>query len=192
MVQHLIFDLFGTLVNTDMSVLGVDAHEFLAHGEKTWMREDVPEKERFASFAKEHGISMEELCENFAALEKSARMVPGMLALLRELKKKGYGLHVLSNAGRATREVVLAQPAFSVFDTVTCSFEIGAVKPDVTAFKSVLSKINAQPRECVMIGDSLHADIQGAQAAGLLAVHFDAELHSLDELRQELINVGVL
>jgi len=191
-ITHLIFDLFGTLVRTNADLLGVDAREFWLHGEQTWMKEDVAEQERFASFAQAHGITHEELCKNFSLLEKSARMIPGMLALLRELKEKGYSLHVLSNAGQTTKKVVLSQPAFSVFDTITCSYEIGQIKPHKEAFSAVLKKINARPEECVMIGDNLHSDIRGAQQAGLFAVHFDADEHTLDDLREELRNIGIM
>ncbi len=191
MIKHLIFDLFGTLVRVDNSLLGVNLEEFWRHGEKTWMREDVPEQERLVDFAKEHGVSYKELCENFSLVEKSASMIPGMLALLKELKHK-YQLHILSNAGQTTKQVVLSQPAFAVFDTITCSYEIGAVKPEKEAFTAVLKKVGARPEECVMIGDSLHADIRGAQEAGMRAIHFDADEHSLDDLRHFLLQNDIL
>ncbi len=186
MIKHLIFDLYGTLIHTDNEILGVDRRAFWQHGERTWMREDVPEEDRFLAFAKQHGISCEELIERFSELEKSAHMVSGMLNVLRELKKRGYNLHILSNAGRSTKQFVLRQPAFLIFDTLTCSYEIGAIKPEPEAFKAVLKRIQAEPHECIMIGDSLEADIAGARRAGMKAVHFEAEKDHPEELFERI------
>ncbi|MDR2997624.1 MAG: HAD family hydrolase, partial [Microbacterium sp.] len=76
-------------------------------------------------------------------------------------------------------------------DVIVCSSELPAGKPDQRAYGAALERIGAAASEAVMIGDSLEADVRGALAAGLHAVHLVREgermpdvtgIRSLDEL----------
>ncbi|MCU0652835.1 MAG: HAD family hydrolase [Candidatus Pacebacteria bacterium] len=51
----------------------------------------------------------------------------------------------------------------------------GAAKPDLKAFLAVLEKMQADPEEAVMVGDSLENDILPALAIGMKAVLIDRE-----------------
>ena len=53
------------------------------------------------------------------------------------------------------------------FDNVFISEEIGYIKPSHEFFTYVLKAINANPKECLMIGDSLTSDIIGAKNMGM-------------------------
>lgn len=44
-------------------------------------------------------------------------------------------------------------------------------KPNPLFFENVLSKLNARPEECAMIGDRLHADIFGGNRMGMFTVY---------------------
>ena len=50
----------------------------------------------------------------------------------------------------------------------------GVKKPNPIIFNLALEKANVLAEKALMIGDSLEADILGAQAAGLNALHFNA------------------
>lgn len=66
------------------------------------------------------------------------------------------------------------------FETVICSWHIGAIKPARAAFDRAADRLNREPAELVLIDDS-QANITGARAAGWNATHFTsvAELHSV-------------
>jgi 2-haloacid dehalogenase len=59
-------------------------------------------------------------------------------------------------------------------DHTFISEEIGAAKPQAAYFDNVLAALgNPDPRECVVVGDSLSSDIAGGIAAGMDTVWFD-------------------
>lgn len=51
--------------------------------------------------------------------------------------------------------------------------EIGVRKPSPKIFHLACEKLGVSPSEAIMIGDNVEADIKGAEAAGLSAVHID-------------------
>ena len=79
------------------------------------------------------------------------------------------------------------------FDTVTDSSSVGVKKPDPKIFEHALKVGDVSPQESIMIGDNLEADIEGALATGMHAVHFMPlekknpshyiEINKLDELK---------
>lgn len=56
------------------------------------------------------------------------------------------------------------------FDEIVISGELGIGKPRPEIFEAILARLGARPDEAVMVGNSLKADIAGAQAAGIPAV----------------------
>jgi YjjG family noncanonical pyrimidine nucleotidase len=59
------------------------------------------------------------------------------------------------------------------FEAIIISEDVGMAKPDSRIFALALERLGAHAHEAVMIGDSLHADIEGARAAGIAAVWFN-------------------
>lgn len=57
------------------------------------------------------------------------------------------------------------------FETVVCSYEIGAHKPDAAPFAAARERIDAETY--VMVGDDYEADIEGARAAGFVPVRVE-------------------
>lgn len=54
-----------------------------------------------------------------------------------------------------------------LLDGIFISEKLGYEKPDVRFFEAVFSKIPCKPEECIIIGDSLTSDMQGALNAGI-------------------------
>lgn len=50
----------------------------------------------------------------------------------------------------------------------------GVKKPNPIIFELALKSAKTIPEKSLMIGDNLEADIQGAQAVGFHAIHFNA------------------
>jgi HAD superfamily hydrolase (TIGR01549 family) len=56
------------------------------------------------------------------------------------------------------------------FESTAVSCDMGYMKPHPKIFEHVLSEMRVEPGEVVMVGDSLRADVQAAQALGMVGV----------------------
>ena len=186
-VKHVIFDLYGTLIDADPDKLAVKRGELMQWGKKRWMCHNKKETEYFSEYCKQHGGDPEELVESFKEMEASTAFFADILDLVQEIKEAGVGLHVLSNCGKSIESFVEEhEEVFSLFDTLNFSYELGYTKPDLQAFKTVLKRIEATPEACLMVGDSRYNDVEPARQAGLQAVYFDGRHMPVSRLREEL------
>jgi putative hydrolase of the HAD superfamily len=64
------------------------------------------------------------------------------------------------------------------FDKVITSESVGVKKPNPKVFDYALQVVKATSNECMMIGDNLEADIQGAINCGIKAIHYNSEKNS--------------
>lgn len=92
--------------------------------------------------------------------------------LLEKLKAQGYRLGLVSNAADAqdVNNLVTCGNLRPFFDQVIISAEFGLRKPHPKIFRKALSFWQARPEETVMVGDTLNADIAGAQGLKIPAV----------------------
>lgn len=80
----------------------------------------------------------------------------------------GKSLGVLTNgASDLQRSKLQACGLEGRFVTVLISAELGIGKPDPRIFELALEEVGAQRDECVMVGDSLQRDIEGASKVGI-------------------------
>lgn len=95
--------------------------------------------------------------------------MPGVYPLLDRLRSQGYRLGILSNAGDESNVQRLIDRARlrPYFDPIVISAAVGLRKPNPALFRAVLEIWGLRPEEAVMIGDTLGADILGAQYAGM-------------------------
>ena len=103
------------------------------------------------------------------------RPYPEAIQTLRDLRRKGYRLGVISNASHSLPETLRKIGLASFFDTITYSFDVGAEKPDVRIFRRAISRANATVEQSVHVGNSFEADYLGARRAGLHAVLLQRE-----------------
>ena len=74
-----------------------------------------------------------------------------------------YKLHIITNGFEEVQHKKLKNSGIDhYFSTVTTSEEVGVKKPNPKVFLTALNKANSLPAQSVMIGDSLEADILGA------------------------------
>jgi len=99
---------------------------------------------------------------------------PDVPPLLDLLKKHGVQVGIVTNAYQPMwlREIELkAHQLLDYFPTCRISAaDVGYLKPHPAIFKSALECVGVQPNEMVFVGDDIHADIGGAQRAGIRAV----------------------
>lgn len=114
-------------------------------------------------------------------------LVPGASEVLEALHQEGYRLGVISNWDVLLPGILEATGLLDHFDHVSASGLVGFAKPDRRIFEHALQGLGVQPSESVHVGDSVTADLQGAQQAGLRAILFDPyrqNPQALHDLRQ--------
>ncbi len=82
-----------------------------------------------------------------------------------------YRVGLVTNGGRNTQQTKLETLGIDDFFDVTVFSGPGRpVKPATEPFERALTGLSASPSTAVHIGDSIHADVAGAHAAGLRSV----------------------
>ncbi len=91
---------------------------------------------------------------------------------LQTLRQQGYRLGLLSNAGDdADVQAIVDNGGFRPYlDFVLSSAALGYRKPNPRSFRAALDHWNTIPSRAAMVGDTLGADILGAQNLGLFAI----------------------
>ena len=123
-----------------------------------------------------------------AAWSNTHTLVPEAKEMLDTLQAKGYRLFAASNSfGNLQRNRLERAGILHYFEDTFISMDIGYDKPDIRFFEEALRRANLQPKEVLMIGDSMTTDVLGAQAAGIDAIFFDRRTgSSLIQLIREL------
>ncbi len=119
--------------------------------------------------------------ENFTELEGTHRVI-------EELKAEGLKLGLLSI--HAKEWIDFCSKKFDyhrLFDAVSYSFEAGASKPDIRAYKVILERLGSDPLRCVYVDDK-QRNLVPAMELGMRTILFrDAE-----RLRSDLKSLGLL
>lgn len=114
--------------------------------------------------------------------------MPGMAELVRELKGKGYGIYLLSNAGTPLRSYFPRIPGSECFDGLMVSAEEVLLKPQHEIFERLYERFQLNPAECWFIDDS-PANVEGAILTGMQGTVFHGDVEAL---RRELRDAGIL
>lgn len=113
--------------------------------------------------------------------------VEGMADLIRELKAKGYGVYLLSNAKSDLPRYFARIPGSECFDGKIVSADWKLLKPQHEIYETLFREYGLKPEECFFI-DDLNINIEGAWNVGMDGAVFTG---SLPALRQDLITAGV-
>lgn len=112
-------------------------------------------------------------------------LVDGAIETLEYLKAKDHTLSIISNGFVEVQYTKLRRSGLlPYFTNVFLSEEVGYQKPDIRFFQIVLEKLQAQPTDCLVIGDNLQTDIQGAKNANINAIFFANDSEFLENGHQ--------
>ncbi len=108
-------------------------------------------------------------------IPESRPMFEDTLSTLTVLQQRGFVLGVVTNriwGGLPFQEDLQTLGLHNYFDlrTIAVSSDLGVRKPSPAIFFHALKAMNIAPEEAVMVGDSLSADIVGAQRLGIFAI----------------------
>lgn len=132
-------------------------------------------------------------------LEFIPPLMPGVASAIDRLHGT-YRLALICNTGytggKVLREVLKQHGLSDYFVTLVFSNEFGWLKPDPRIFHHTLEQLGATPAEAAHVGDLEELDVDGARAAGMLAVRYlpegpvpsqaDVIFHHWDEFETRL------
>jgi putative hydrolase of the HAD superfamily len=114
------------------------------------------------------------LASYFEAWDPHTLTDPDALPLLRELRRRGIKVGVLSNTmwpRSAHEQIFVRDEVLELIDGAVYTSEIDWVKPHPEAFRAAMQAIGeTDPASCVFVGDRPYDDIHGAKSAGMRAV----------------------
>ncbi|HEY8082101.1 MAG TPA: HAD family phosphatase [Solirubrobacterales bacterium] len=111
---------------------------------------------------------------------------PPMIELMRELKAEGHRMAMLTNNVREWEPLWRPMlPVDEIFEMVVDSGFVGCRKPESQIYALTLEKIGLPAEACLFVDDVL-INCEGAQKAGINAVHFKDNDQAIPEIRAAL------
>ena len=115
----------------------------------------------------------------FRALEPNQPMV----ALMREIKRRGLRMALLTNNVRVWEPHWRAMvPIDELFEVVVDSAFVGCRKPEQRIYEIVLERIGLPPDACLFV-DDVEVNCEAARELGMTPVHFRTNDQAIEEIR---------
>ncbi len=179
MIQHLLFDLDGTLIDTWRLYMEAYRRTFEAWFQRPFQETDTlqllglrPRSETWLLKQMlgegEHGDAFALFLDHYRRLHETLFDGPytGVPAMLQALRQGGYRLGIVTGKSREAWRVTEPKAALVPFDVVITESEVAQPKPDPEGILAATAALRARPDTAVYIGDSL-LDGEAATAAGL-------------------------
>ena len=100
-------------------------------------------------------------------------LFPDVIPTLEWLRERGYRIGSVTNRSLGDepfRQELRHYGLLDYFEALSISCEVGYMKPHDAIYRHALEALELAPEDAVMVGDSLLADVSGAQALGMTAV----------------------
>lgn len=199
MIRGVIFDFGNVICSFDVEIflaklhektgLGVDTLRDRVYGSGLHSRYErgvVSSVEFHREVVRRIGVDVpaEELADQFSDIFTPLESTH---ELIRALKGR-YRIGLLSNTNEwHFQRQIRGVPVFPLFDAVTLSFEVGALKPEPEIYLDALRKLSLPPEECVFI-DDIGRYAEGASALGIRGIRYTGHA----DLLRDLSGLGVL
>lgn len=125
--------------------------------------------------APEHHEALKQCCAHW---DICMQPISGARDFCCELKSRGFGIYVLSNASDKFYEYFENFLPLRFFDGVIVSSDIKMMKPDHEIFEYVINKYSLEKTECLFVDDSLK-NAESARAFGILAHQFQGDFNTI-------------
>lgn len=200
MIKNIVFDLGNVLVDFDplRFVCEKTADEKQQKllmseifGSVDWLRFDkgtMTKQELLSSVKTRLPEELHAIAEElFATWYNGLHPLPQMKDLPLQLKEKGFGVYLLSNAPQDYYLYEEKVPNHNSFDGIFISSDWKLSKPEHEIFQTFYSHFRLNPAECYFI-DDMAANILAAEETGMSGFHFKKNFSSLKE---ELTRFGL-
>lgn len=123
----------------------------------------------------------------YSIFKKRAKPNHSVLSLSKKLKKKGFGIGILSNTEPATYSIIEEWKLIDHFDYTFLSYKIGLSKPDRKIYEYVLEKLPFKKDQVLFIDDTLD-NVKSAKAVGIRTLQYS----TLNKLLEDLNRIHIL
>lgn len=189
--KAIIFDFWGTLVENGIYpspskqakyILRVRKpfNEFIIEFEKAFMSQKFENlSEAFDKVIKDFGLNpppfvRDKLVGMWNKNTILAKPYPETTEVLKELRNQGFFLALAANCEQFSVDQVLDKYQMrELFDVIALSYEEGVLKSQGKLFTKALDKLGVEKEECLVVGDSVESDIEGARHIGIPSVLID-------------------
>ena len=196
-LDGIIFDLDGTLVDTNALHVEAFRRVFERHGYKISADRIFPEIGKGGdklvpdilgkeAEAKDGDALREEQPKEYArvAQERGLKVLPGAQELLAELRRRGIGTVIATSSDKSQLEAT--QKASGVrweelVDGVVTSSDAEQSKPNPDIVAAAARKLRMSPAQCAMVGDTPY-DAQAAKHAGVICLGVTSGGHDVQTL----------
>lgn len=194
-IRAIIFDFGGVLVRTEDQAgrlraaarLGVSPQELYAAvfdspaaAQATLGR--VPAEAVWAHVQERFGLDADELARLRADFWAGDRLDETLVAFMRSLRP-AFKIGILSNAWSDGRHIIAERFGLAhAVDDIVVSAEVGIAKPDARIFRLAAARLGVEPDQAIFV-DDFPANIEGARAVGMYAVHFKHPDQAMAEVR---------
>ncbi len=211
-MKGIIFDLDNTLVdfveakiNACDDVVGFldrdDGQELLHHFFKGPY--DVEDPKNIGEYLKDRGLYTDEVLETCSDIYISTKIdsiyaYPGVVDTLSKLRDHDYKLALVTDAlADDARERLNKAEISECFDVIVTFDVTGKKKPHLGPYKRCLEDMGLKAEDVLLVGDSLHRDIEPGKKLGMKTVYArygdrnlfedrdvepDFEIHEIGEL----------
>ncbi len=181
-VEAVVFDFDGLLMDTESSMLASWQHEWRQHGleldASTFFADhggDLTD-ERYADLARLVGAAYDREASNARRiahrdqLNAALGLSPGMAQWLCQAAELGIRLAVASSSpGTWVRRLLASVGCLERFELITCGDEVPTPKPDPGVYLLALRRLGLCAAQAIAVEDSPHG-VAAAKAAGMRCV----------------------
>lgn len=145
-------------------------------------RGKLSDEELLEGFIKNDPSIEKEIREVFENVERIIKRFDYAVPWIKELKKKGYHIYVISNfSKKAHEECTKALDFMEEIDGGILSYQVKLIKPSPEIYQLLCRKYHLNAEECVFI-DDLSRNVEAARKEGMKGLVFE----SLDQAQKEL------
>lgn len=193
MIRTMLFDLDGTILDTNELIIQSFLHAFLEMKERPLTREHIilhmglPLTEQMQYFS---GLDdVDDLIAKYRKynVDKHDELVtafPNVVQTLQELHDSGVKLGVVTSKIKLTTEMGLKLTGmYSFFDSIITVEDVSKAKPDPEGILKALEELGGDKASALMVGDS-HYDIEAAHNAGISSAAVGWSLKGPEHLRK--------
>jgi len=173
-INTLLFDLDGTLINTNELIIESFLHTLHSYYPDQYKREDVLPfigPTLYDTFNSINAEKVEEMVKVYRKFNHEQHDVlvkeyETVFETVKTLKEKGFKLGIVTTKIRATVNMGLTLTKLDqFFDVVVTLDDVENAKPHPEPVLKALEQLGSKPEEAIMVGDN-HHDVEAGKNAG--------------------------
>ncbi|GAE92753.1 pyrophosphatase PpaX [Gracilibacillus boraciitolerans JCM 21714] len=174
-IETILFDLDGTLIDTNELIIASFTHTVEKYGDRPYTREEIMDfigPPLTDSLKKVNVDNVEEMIatyrkHNYENHEKYVTAFPTVVETIKTLKDKGFQLGIVTTKLTDTAKLGLKITGMDqLFDVLIGLDDVEHAKPHPEPILKAIELLKANPMTTIMVGDNYH-DIEAGHNAGV-------------------------